>query len=115
MRKLILPCPFCGNDPITDKVQGGNYIVDCTSAKCTGLPMAIGKELDIAIDRWNTRPGTEAISQEAYTLAWLREEAKEAGWNLLDLVEAARDKRLVKKVAKARNPFRYHPDECDDL
>lgn len=105
---ILHPCPFCGTTKINVSKFIGHYRVECGGSPCPASPMVSGKTEAEAIDKWNTRPNDE-MAAEAYTLRWLREEAKEGGWDLLDLVEAARAKKIA-RITRRDPPGRYNED-----
>lgn len=96
---IILPCPWCGSDNLVLTEKDSAFFLECQNPYCPTMPCAMSQTSAAhVIDLWNTR--ADDVSQEAYTLRWLRQECEEAGWDLLDLVEAARDHR----VAHGLNP-----------
>jgi Lar family restriction alleviation protein len=79
---VLLPCPFCGGDPImwaaTDCKDG---FVHGTTINCQSCGISINDEYqDAAIADWNTRTHSAEIAgalRDAERWRWLRENAQD--------------------------------------
>ena len=48
---VLKPCPFCGSEAIN--------AICCESAECPVKPYVVGKSMQEAVKRWNTRKSME--------------------------------------------------------
>ena len=66
--KQMLPCPFCGKQPVTERTgfSGRAMYIYCINDNGCPRPKAIGETEDKAIENWNTR-ATCTGSQEPCT------------------------------------------------
>lgn len=53
----LLPCPFCGENPIKFRLESGTWIIECRGGKCTFKPSSLySYEIEErAIEAWNKR------------------------------------------------------------
>jgi hypothetical protein len=49
----LLPCPFCGTEPVTMKHEGYSSVY-CPNEACYVEPACVSRDCNVA-DRWNTR------------------------------------------------------------
>ena len=58
---VLKPCPFCGSEAISesDIPAEGLYAICCESAECPVKPYVVGKSMQEAVKRWNTRKSME--------------------------------------------------------
>ena len=61
----LLPCPFCGGEPIIHESMFGGFTACCSEIKCCGLVCRYPTEAE-AIEAWNTRSERTA-KVEIYT------------------------------------------------
>ena len=58
MEPKMLPCPFCGVDPIIEPWHGGGprkRMISCDNDYCAVSPQVTGSTAKAAAERWNTR------------------------------------------------------------
>lgn len=98
----LLPCPFCGCDPMPDYCStndGPAYLFHCQSKNCPAWPSVQGDTEAEAIAAWNERPAPIGVSGLAEELekcieAWLT--AKQgAAYNLAAFVAGAKNTILA--------------------
>ena len=51
----LLPCPFCGRMPKSDKLNIPLHIIGCSFSKCHAHPWVIKETPEEAAKAWNTR------------------------------------------------------------
>jgi hypothetical protein len=89
----LLPCPFCGTEPVTMKHEGYSSVY-CPNEACYVEPACVSRDCNVA-DRWNTR-------QAAADLAALPAAA--------DASEVKRPQKVVEEISPAldQNFIRGH-------
>ena len=71
--KGLLPCPFCGSQPI-NAMHGGKGRIACTNADCFG-PYTTAANVEDAIAQWNKRPRPDVLTlDELHALNVLADE-----------------------------------------
>ena len=58
VKKWILGCPFCGEEPTIQPWHGGGRnkkMISCDNIDCRVAPQVTGESLDEAVTRWNYR------------------------------------------------------------
>lgn len=64
--QLLLPCPFCGEPPVFDKLGRGRHNkwhVGCINNECHAGPGLVAPSRPVAARRWNTRAPLSAASR----------------------------------------------------
>lgn len=60
---MILPCPFCGIDPVWVKDRYGGQL-ECHNVECYAQPSIRADDEDDAIAVWNRRPSPPVVDGE---------------------------------------------------
>lgn len=62
---MILPCPFCGIDPVWVKDRYGGQL-ECHNVECYAQPSIRADDEDDAIAVWNRRPSPPVVDGELW-------------------------------------------------
>jgi hypothetical protein len=62
MSEKPLPCPFCGQHPITERSVNGRVKIECDTVRCIGASTSWRDDEESALTRWNTRARPQAAA-----------------------------------------------------
>ena len=77
---IVMPCPFCGKEPVTKPVPGAFQIttktIECRNGECPVKPCVTGETLGKVVAKWNTRQGDVEIAKLVIEMMGLGMKAK---------------------------------------